>query len=35
MGTSIKTNKLLYKLDRQAIASEYDLFTIETSDKYI
>ena len=35
MGTSIKTNKLSYKLDRQAIASEYDLFTIETSDKYI
>lgn len=35
MGTSIKTNKLLYKLDKQAIASEYDCFTIETSDKYI
>ena len=35
MGTSIKTNKLLYKLDKQGIASEYDLFTIETSDKYI
>lgn len=35
MGTSIKTNKLLYKLDKQTIASEYDFFTIETSDKYI
>ena len=35
MGTSIKINKLSYKLDKQAIASEYDLFTIETSDKYI
>ena len=35
MGTSIKINKLSYRLDKQAIASEYDLFTIETSDKYI
>ena len=35
MGTSIKTNKLSYKLDKQAIVSEYDFFTIETSDKYI
>ena len=35
MGTSIKTNRLSYRLDRQAIASEYDFFTIETSDKYI
>ena len=35
MGKSIKINKLSYKLDKQAIASEYDLFTIETSDKYI
>ncbi len=35
MGTSIKTNKLSYTLDRQAIASEYNLFAIETSDKYI
>lgn len=35
MGTSIKINKLSYRLDKQAIASEYDIFTIETSDKYI
>ena len=35
MTTKIKTNKLLYKLDRQAISSEYDFFTIETGDKYI
>ena len=35
MGTSIKINKLSYKLDRQAIATEYDFFTIETSEKYI
>ena len=35
MGTSIKINRLSYKLDRQAIASEYDFFTIETSEKYI
>ena len=35
MGTSIKTNKLLYKIDKQAIALEYDFFLIETIDKYI
>ncbi len=35
METSIKINKLLYKLDRQIIAAEYDFFTIETSEKYI
>jgi len=35
MGTSIKINRLSYKLDMQAIASEYDFFMIETSEKYM
>ncbi len=35
MGTRIKTNKLAYKLDRQAIASEYEFFTIVTDEKCI
>lgn len=35
MGTRIKTNKLSYKIDRGAVSSQYDIFTIETGDKYI
>lgn len=35
MGTWIKTNKISYNLDKQAIASKYDFFRIETSDPYI
>ena len=35
MNTSIKINKFQYTLDRDAFFKKYDVFCLETSDKYI
>ncbi len=35
MSIKIKTNKLVYEIDRDAFAMRFDVFTIETDDKYI
>ena len=35
MNTSIKTNQLEYSLNRDKFSEKYDIFCLETSDKYI
>jgi len=35
MNTSIRTNELEYFLDKKIISEKYDIFSLETSDKYI